>query len=162
MEEEPSGRLSTSIGCFYAQLNDHLSPEQRHIALPKTFYVPGSVKDMIEGFGVPHPEVEWIVANGEPVEFSYTVHDRDRIAVYPGFRCFGLASPLRASLQGEPQFVLDVHLGRLAAYLRMLGFDAVYRNSFNDAELVRISSEEQRILLTRDRGLVMHNAVSHG
>ena len=68
----------------------------------------------------------------------------------------------QASLQGEPRFVLDVHLGRLAAYLRMLGFDAVYRNSFNDAELERVSSEEQRILLTRDRGLVMHNAVSHG
>jgi len=58
--------------------------------------------------------------------------------------------------------VLDVHLGRLAAYLRMLGLDAVYENSAGDAELVRISSEEKRILLTRDRGLLKHSAVTRG
>jgi len=58
--------------------------------------------------------------------------------------------------------VLDVHLGRLAAYLRMLGFDSAYRNCAGDAELARISAEQERILLTRDRGLLKHSAVTRG
>lgn len=62
----------------------------------------------------------------------------------------------------EPRFVLDVHLGRLAAYLRMLGFDVLYATHMEDAELARISSEEERILLTRDVGLLERNAASRG
>jgi uncharacterized protein len=44
----------------------------------------------------------------------------------------------------------------------MLGFDAEYRRSFTDAKLVQISASEHRILLTRDRGLLKHSAVTHG
>jgi hypothetical protein len=62
----------------------------------------------------------------------------------------------------ETKFVLDVHLGRLARYLRMLGFDTLYSNRFGDLELVRISCAERRILLTRDRGVLKHSAVTHG
>jgi uncharacterized protein with PIN domain len=61
-----------------------------------------------------------------------------------------------------PKFVLDVHLGKLAGYLCMLGFDAVYDNHASDPELVRISSEQNRILLTPDRGVLKHAAVTHG
>jgi uncharacterized protein with PIN domain len=149
---------------FYAELNDHLPPHQRHQTLEKPFYVAGSVKDAIESFGVPHTEVELIVANGESVPFSYVVRDGDRMAVYPMFESFDVTPELKVRREPlrEPRFVLDVHLGRLAAYLRMLGFDAVYANSATDSELVRISSEQQRILLTRDRGLLKPSAVSHG
>jgi uncharacterized protein len=62
----------------------------------------------------------------------------------------------------EPRFILDVHLGKLAGYLRMLGFDVLYEAQFNDVELVHASSGQQRILLTRDRGLLKHSAVTHG
>jgi hypothetical protein len=145
-------------------LNDHLSPELRQRTLEKSFFVPGTVKDVIESFGVPHSEVELIVVNGESVPFSYLVHDGDRIAVYPVFESFDIAGEVRVRPQPlrESKFVLDVHLGRLAAYLRMLGFDALYGNSGRDDELVRISVEQQRILLTRDRGLLRHSAVTHG
>lgn len=111
----------------------------------------GSVKDWIESFGVPHTEVGQVVASGEPVDFSYLVRDGDRISVYP-----------RERFEGEPRFVLDVHLGKLAAYLRMLGFDTVYRSCFGDPELVRVSVEEDRALLTRDRGLLKHAALRRG
>lgn len=149
---------------FYAELNDHLSPELRQRTLEKSFFVPGTVKDVIESFGVPHSEVELIVVNGESVPFSYLVRDGDRIAVYPVFESFDIAGEVRVRPQPlrESKFVLDVHLGRLAAYLRMLGFDALYGNSGRDDELVRISVEQQRILLTRDRGLLRHSAVTHG
>lgn len=149
---------------FYAELNDHLTRDRRYRTLEKSFFVPGPVKDMIESFGVPHTEVELIIANGESVPFSYVVRDGDRIAVYPMFESFDVTPELKVRREAlrEPRFVLDVHLGRLAAYLRMLGFDAVYGNCSGDSELVRVSSEQQRILLTRDRGLLKHSAVTHG
>lgn len=149
---------------FYAELNDHLPPEQRHNTLERQFWTAAGAKDMIESFGVPHSEVELILVNGESVDFSYRVRDGDRISIYPMFESMDIAPELRvrpAPLR-EPKFVLDVHLGKLAAYLRMLGFDALYRSCFTDRELVQISSDERRTLLTRDRGLLKHGAVTHG
>jgi len=58
--------------------------------------------------------------------------------------------------------VLDNHLGKLAAYLRMLGFDSLYRNDYRDEELAHISANQQRTLLTRDRGLLKRSIVIHG
>jgi uncharacterized protein with PIN domain len=149
---------------FYGELNDHLAAGQGYKTLEKSFFVPSAVKDLIESFGVPHTEVELIIANGESVDFSYVVRAGDRIAVYPMFESVDVAPELRVRTKTlrNPKFVLDAHLGKLAAYLRMLGFDTMYRNTFTDPELVRISSEEERILLTRDRGLLKHSAVTRG
>jgi uncharacterized protein with PIN domain len=58
--------------------------------------------------------------------------------------------------------VLDVHLGRLASYLRLLGFDTLYRNDCDDAELMTISQTQRRILLSRDIGLLKRSAITHG
>jgi uncharacterized protein len=149
---------------FYAELNDHLPPESRFQTLERRFDAPGSVKDLIESFGVPHIEVELVVVNGVSVDLSYVVRDGDRAAVYPMFEAVDVTPVLRvrpAPLR-DPRFVLDVHLGKLAAYLRMLGFDTFYRNCFDDADLVRVSVAERRILLTRDRGLLKHGALTHG
>ena len=149
---------------FYAELNDHLAPGQRYRTIEREFYVPASVKDWIESFGVPHTEVDLVTVNSESSEFSRLVRDGDRIAVYPVFESLDITPELRLRPRPlrEPKFVLDVHLGRLAAYLRLLGFDAAYRNSASDAELAQVSMEEKRILLTRDRGLLKRSAVTHG
>lgn len=154
----------TSFFRFYAELNDHLPPPQQYKTLEKTFYVPSTVKDMIESFGVPHAEVDLIVANGESVGFDYVVHDGDRISVYPMFEALDITPEVRLRPRPlrESRFVLDVHLGRLAAYLRMLGFDTVYRSCFTDPQLVEVSASERRILLTRDRGVLKYSAVTHG
>src|SRR5438105_136397 len=90
--------------------------------------------------------------------------DGDRVTVYPVFEGMDITPELRVRREPlrETKFVLDVHLGRLAAYLRMLGFDVAYRSCAMDPELVRESAEEKRILLTRDRGLLKHSAVTHG
>jgi uncharacterized protein with PIN domain len=119
---------------------------------------------MIESLGVPHTEVELILVNGEPVDFSHIVRDGDQVSVYPMFETFD-ATPvlrLRPAPLREPRFVLDQHLGKLAAHLRLLGFDTLYRNDYDDATLARVSSTEHRILLTRDRGLLKRSAVTHG
>ena len=149
---------------FYAELNDHLPSHEQYQTLERVFSASGTVKDMIESFGVPHTEIELIIANGHSVDFSHLVHDGDRIAVYPVFESLDVTVELRVRPQPlrDPKFVLDVHLGKLAAYLRMLGFDAVYSSSSSDADLVRISVAERRILLTCDRGLLMRSAVTHG
>ena len=149
---------------FYAELNDHLAPRRRYRTLEKEFFVPASVKDVIESFGVPHTEVELVLVNGESSDFSRLVRDGDRVALYPVFESLDITPELRVRPRAlrEPRFALDVHLGRLAADLRMLGFDAEYRNCASDAELVRISAGQERILLTRDRGLLKHSAVTRG
>ena len=115
---------------FYAELNDHLAPHRQHQTLEKEFFVPVSVKDTIESFGVPHTEVDLVLVNGESSDFSRLLRNGDRVAVYPVFESLDITPELRVRPQAlrEPKFVLDVHLGRLAAYLRMLGFDSEYRN----------------------------------
>lgn len=149
---------------FYEELNDFLPQERRKVCFSHDFQRRASIKDMIEAQGVPHTEIELILVNGCSVDFSYIVQDGDRISVYPMFEAFDMQSmvrvrpyPLRIS-----RFVLDVHLGKLARYLRLLGFDTLYRNDYEDAELARLASEEHRILLTRDRDLLKRSVVTHG
>lgn len=159
-----NGGVGVAYFRFYAELNDHLAPADRFQTLERRFEVSSTVKDMIEGFGVPHAEIDLITANGASVDFNYRVRDGDRISVYPMFESIDITPELRVRPQAlrEPRFVLDVHLGKLAAYLRMIGFDAFYRSCFTDPELAAVSSREHRILLTRDRGLLKHSAVTHG
>jgi uncharacterized protein with PIN domain len=160
--------MAPALACarfrFYAELNDHLPFGQQYGMVEKQFFVPASVKDMIEGIGVPHTEVDLVLVNGESSDFTRLIRNGDRVAVYPVFESIDITPVLRLRPQPlrETKFVLDVHLGRLAGYLRMLGFDAVYSNRANDLELVRISSQQRRILLTRDRGVLKYSAVTHG
>lgn len=115
---------------------------------------------MIEALGVPHPEVDLVEVNGEAVDFSYIVTDGDRINVFPVS-----ASTVTPTVCGRPLhacFVLDIHLGKLATSLRMLGYDTLYRNDYLDEELAQVSATQQRILLTRDKGLLMRSLVTYG
>ncbi len=149
---------------FYEELNDFLPPPQRKREFTRTLKKERSIKDLIESIGVPHTEIDLIIVNGNAVDFNYQVKDDDHISVYPVFESLDISS-LR-HCQTEPlrnaRFVLDVHLGRLAAYLRMLGFDTLYRNDYDDPELADISANEQRILLTCDRRLLMRKQITHG
>lgn len=149
---------------FYAELNDFLPADKRFTPLVHTFNFAASVKDRIESIGVPHTEVDLILANGESVGFEYLVQDGDRISVYPVFESFDIAVETRVRPEPlrETRFVLDTHLGQLARYLRLLGFDALYRNDYADEELVRISGEDHRVLLTRDVGILKRSEVTHG
>jgi len=61
-----------------------------------------------------------------------------------------------------PRFVADCNVGRLARWLRALGYDASYHARIEDAELVREAAAERRVLLTRDRDLIRRRAVQSG
>jgi uncharacterized protein with PIN domain/sulfur carrier protein ThiS len=149
---------------FYAELNDFLPEEKRQITFNHFFWGQPTIKDLIESLGVPHTEVHLILINGESVDFSRRVQDGDRITVYPVFKNIDISplSQIRPKPLQEIRFVLDTHLGKLAAYLRMLGFDTLYRNDFSDDQLAAISVSEQRILLTRDRELLKRREITHG
>ena len=149
---------------FYEELNDFLPVDRRKVTFPHTVRGRVSVKDLVESLGVPHTEIDLILANGNSVDFSYLVQDGDRISVYPVFEALDISPVLR--LRPQPlrvmRFVADIHLGKLARHLRMLGFDALYQNDYQDEELAQISRLQGRILLTRDCGLLKRNEVTHG
>jgi len=148
---------------FYEELNDFLPIEKKKVAFVHRFNGAPSIKDVIEAIGVPHVEVDLIMANGNSVDFKYHLKDKDNISVYPVFETINIAnvSHLRDSPLRETKFILDVHLGKLARYLRMLGFDTTYQNDNDDNEIIRVSFTEHRIILTRDLGLLKVKSVSH-
>jgi uncharacterized protein with PIN domain len=139
----------------YPDLNAFLSHDRREGIFVYHFDQGQSIKHLMEAAGIPHTEAGALEVNGLPVGFDYQLRQDDRVAVYP-------ASAENNPAPGTPRFVLDNHLGRLAAYLRMLGFDTDYRNDFDDNTLAEISGGEERILLTRDRRLLMRKAVRYG
>jgi uncharacterized protein with PIN domain len=149
---------------FYAELNDLLPAEKRRVTFAQTFNARVTVKHLIESLGVPHAEVDLILVDGRSVDFDYIVADDERISVYPVFESLdvGGLTRLRPRPLRESRFVLDTHLGHLASYLRLLGFDTLYRNDYDDPELAHVSQMERRILLTRDRGLLKRKIISHG
>ena len=149
---------------FFDQLNELLPADQRQRCFDYPVIKQRSVKDLIEAIGIPHTEVDIILVNQRSVDFHYLVTGGEHIEVYPYNRqadINGLIHNL-PDIPGQPRFVLDVHLGRLAGYLRMLGFDTLYRNDYDDADLARISQHEQRILVTSDRRLLMRKQITGG
>lgn len=150
---------------FLGELNDFLPQAIKGKTFSYVFEDHQSVKHLIEALGIPHTEVHHILAGGRPVPFSYLVPDGEQMEVYPAQAGDDLFPPqgiLQPTLPGEPRFILDNHLGKLAHSLRMLGFDCLYRNDYQDEELAQISAGEGRTLLTRDRRLLMRSIVTSG
>lgn len=156
--------MHTATFRFYAELNDFLPATWRRRDIPYRFFGTPGVKDAIEALGVPHVEVDIVLANGHSVGLDYRLHPGDRIAVYPVFESLDITPLVR--LHGrplrDPKFVVDIHLGKLARLLRLLGFDTVYDKGLPDEKIVLISESERRIILTRDRDLLKRGAVTHG
>jgi len=149
----------------HGELNDFVSRDRRIPCLEYGVKGHPSVKDVIESFGIPHPEVCFIYVNGESVGFDIQVEHQDKIEVFP-------VSQLAASGQSQcvlpfrpeqTRFLLDVHLGGLTRLLRLAGIDAKFeKDDPGDEVLARISSEDDRILLTRDINLLKRSVVRYG
>lgn len=140
---------------FHDQLNSFLPSARRNQTFSISSDGISTLKHLIESLGIPHTEVFRILLNGSDTSKADIPKDGDRVDVFP-------PRPGEDPWIGEPRFVLDNHLGSLATYLRILGFDTLYRNDFQDEELAQISAESGRILLTRDRRLLMRKQVAHG
>jgi uncharacterized protein with PIN domain len=155
--------VRATVRC-YAELNDFLPRGRRQVAFEHTWEGRVSVKDLIEGLGVPHGEVDLLLVNGESSGFDRLVEDGDRVAAFPVFESFDVAgeTKVRPEPLRQTRFVLDVHLGRLAAFLRLAGFDVLYQRAHTDAELAAVSAGTKRILLSRDQALLKRRIVTHG
>jgi uncharacterized protein len=149
---------------LYGSLGDFVAPSRRGAEFEYDAGEPRSVKDLIESLGVPHCEVQIVLVDEASVGFGHVLRGGERVAALPYFSSFdpGPAAVAGEPLPAEPRFVLDGHLGRLAAYLRALGVDTAHDRDAGDAAIARLAAREDRVVLTRDVGLLKRSAVRHG
>jgi uncharacterized protein with PIN domain len=164
LEALPPSSSRSATFRFYAELNDLLPRERRFRDSQLELDGTPSVKDCVEALGVPHGEVDLILVDGQSAPLTHRLRGGERVAVYPVFEALDVAglTQVRAEPLRDVRFVLDGHLGRLAAYLRLLGFDARWEPQPRDEDLARTSAGERRVLLTRDLGLLKRSQVTHG
>ncbi len=117
-----------------------------------------SVKDLLEAEGVPHTEVSLVLVSGQPGTMDTVLSGGERVSAYPPFSYLQTSARPRTT----PGLIADVHLGKLARRLRLLGMDCIYDSLYDDEEIARRSAMEGRVLLTRDRGLLMRRRVTSG
>ncbi len=149
---------------IYGELKRLAKPKLNTSGFTETIaYLGQSIKDYIEGIGIPHTEVFLVLVNDCPVKSDYRLSNEDRISVYPHFKNIDLQDEIlfTPKYYGEPKFILDIHLGTLAKVLRMLGFYTDY-GIVEDEKISQISSQKGLIVLTKDRGLLKRNKINYG
>ncbi len=149
---------------LYAELGEFVPPEKRQRPFRVPLFGPCTVEEVLTIAGVPAEKVDLVLLNGISVSLTSTVRAGDRLGVYPVFESFDI-TPLqrvRARPLRTPRFILDVHLGKLATILRLLGFDTLYRSDYTDDQLVVIAGRDERALLSRDRELLSRPEVTRG
>ncbi len=147
---------------FLGELNDFLVPDRRGRTQLQRLARRAGVKDIIEASGIPHTEIGAIRIDGRDDEGRTVLDQGSPVHMVVAPNATGRPSALRPCTPDPPRFVLDTHLGRLARYLRLAGFDTCYSNDRDDAHLAEIADIENRILLTRDVGLLKRARVVHG
>jgi len=144
---------------FHGDLDFFLGSRQRGGFIERSLTEKTSTKDVIESCGVPHPEVDLILVDGQSVDFDDPIANDAHIEVFS----VGAKRPHTAEKRLQTpfieRFVIDGHLGKLARNLRLLGFDVAYDRNAPDRQLLHVMKREGRALLTRDRRLLMHAVV---
>jgi len=162
------GEFVSEVSSFTVRLNFHgdlaffLKSKGGRRIVERPLGEKTSVKDVIESCGVPHPEIDLILVDGQPVGFSHILECEHEIDVYPIRSLPTLFHEHRLQTAGINQFIADGHLGKLTRDLRLLGFDVAYDRDAQDRQLLAVMNIENRALLTRDRWLLMHKVVRHG
>ncbi|HEY5673200.1 MAG TPA: Mut7-C RNAse domain-containing protein [Malonomonas sp.] len=149
---------------FFGRLATLLAGAAEEAVINYRFRGRPAVKDAIEALGLPHTEVDQILVAGQSVAFDYRLQADDRVEVFPVGASVARVGAVHLSppLPDQPKFILDVHLGKLARRLRMLGFDCRYRNDYTDPQIIELALAEGLIILTRDRGILKHARVRQG
>jgi uncharacterized protein len=147
---------------LHGDLDFFLQSGARRRSIERSLGEKTSVKDVIESCGVPHPEVDLILVNGQPVDFDYAIMGDADIELYPVGTGIPQFKKQRLQATTTSRFVADGHLGTLARNLRLLGFDVAYDPQAEDRQLLTVMKHENRALLTRDRRLLMHAVVETG
>ena len=156
--------MNTIFIRFYEEFNDYLPLTKRKITQRINLPDNQTVKDIIESQGIPVNKVDLIIVNSESVNLNYIIKNNDHISVYPVFESFNI-SPIN-KLHEKPlrktKFILDSHLEDLTKYLRLLGFDCKYKTNYSEDEIIKISNNEKRIILTLDSELLKNEGIQRG
>jgi uncharacterized protein with PIN domain len=122
-----------------------------------------SAKDAAESLGVPHTEIYGLAVDGQPAHFSHIPAPGELIDIRPAAPPVDVTAPhLERPILPRASFIADANVGRLATYLRLMGFDTLYDRNYQDADVARLSASLGRILLTRDRGVLKRKVVAWG
>jgi uncharacterized protein with PIN domain len=140
---------------FDPALRFFLAPRNRAGAVEIRYDGTSSLGHLVESAGVPLPEVGELRVGRRSATPSERIPPGQPVAVLPVRR----PQPLPCH---PPRFCLDVHLGKLARRMRLLGLDTAYRNDADDDELIQLASKETRALLTQDRALLQRRALPFG
>lgn len=149
---------------FYNELNDLLPEHRRNIEFEAEFKDKRSIKDMIETLGVPHTEIDIIIANEDSVDFNYILQEGDRIRLYPASAEPDIKDTihLRPSPFYNTRFIADTNLGNIARYMRVLGFDTYFDPALSTRAIIELSLRENRIIITKSRKLLKFKNVTYG
>jgi len=148
---------------FFGTLGDFISCSEQDPAVEISFYLHPSVKDLMESRGVPHVEIFGLKINGKPETLDYRVNDGDRICAYPAGELAGNEHYQIKDPGNVPDvFIADVHLGKLARNLRLMGIDTWYDTGWKDHTIIEKAIVNNRTVLTRDRELLKYGDLEHG
>jgi uncharacterized protein len=111
-----------------------------------------SLRHLAETLGLPACEIGEALIGGEAWPLELPPPDGSTVELRPA------KEPVE--LGRRPRFLADAHLGRLSRILRLLGFDSLWLPAANRAEAIGITFGEERVLLTRDRGLLFERPLS--
>jgi uncharacterized protein with PIN domain len=148
---------------FYEELNDFLPKHIKKVDIDTEFIGKRSIKETIEEFGVSPSLVDMVLVNGKPVDFRYILKDGDRVSVYPVFEKLNIQSVslLRKFPLRRIQFIADVDLQDMVQLMRILGFDVIFNPSYKLPDIIDISKQENRIILTNRKELLKSESVTH-
>ena len=147
---------------FHGDLGLFLKRGRGHEIVERDLAERTSIKDVIESCGVPHPEVDLILVDDQPVDFACILQRDHQVDIYPVGHEPTFFPENRLQAARIDRFIADGHLGKLARDLRLLGLDVVYDRDAQDRQLLAVMNIDNRALLTRDRWLLMHKVVRHG
>lgn len=150
-----TARRPVAVLSFDAALDRFLAPVRRGGPVTVEIDRARSAKDAIESLGVPHTEVGGLAIDGRAAPLEALLRGGEQVAVAA---CAEEADPAPEA----PRFVADAHLGKLARHLRLAGFDCLWSKDWDDDALVDAAVAQDRVVLTRDKGVLRRRAVTHG
>ncbi len=154
---------------FYGELvyficlkNRGLNPESNVVSRDYVLSRRASIKDIVESLGVPHTEIGLLALEKKRIGFDYIPSGGEKISICPHPIPYSFDNYLFPVVPSEIRFVVDVNTGKLARFLRMLGFDCAYNWRWDDYKIAEMAKEERRIVLTRDIDLLKRKDIIWG
>jgi uncharacterized protein with PIN domain/sulfur carrier protein ThiS len=140
--------VATARFRIYPAIAAFVATERRNVPFDHDCARAATLKNALEALGIPHTEIAAVRVNDAPATLERIVRDADYVEAW-GYADTGTTQPTVGL-----DFVADAHLGGLARFLRMLGFDTIHANSITDADIRRLAYDERRVVLSRDRELL--------